>query len=97
MNKKGVLSVAVSLIALAAAAEKPNFLVIFCDDLTYRAANDSQPFFLWLAPRQPHVPLLPEQQNILMEMRSRLAEWMMNNNDRKYPYGVRYRKENTKQ
>lgn len=26
-----------------------------------KAAGMNQPFFLWLAPRQPHVPLLPEQ------------------------------------
>lgn len=25
-------------------------------------AGDAQPFFLWVAPRQPHVPLVPEQQ-----------------------------------
>lgn len=32
------------------------------EEFLSRAAKDSKPFFLWLAPRQPHVPLLPKQE-----------------------------------
>ncbi|TWT78713.1 Choline-sulfatase [Planctomycetes bacterium CA13] len=36
-------------------------------------ANGEQPFFLWLAPRQPHVPLLPEQRWLDLYPEGKLA------------------------
>jgi len=36
-------------------------------------ARDAKPFFLWLAPRQPHVPLLPEQQWLDLYPEGKLA------------------------
>ncbi len=33
-----------------------------CEAFLERAKDLGKPFFLWLSPRQPHVPLIPEQQ-----------------------------------